>query len=104
MIYFVLGEKSDVSVQTTLRETSSENTCDKKGVIDNTSATNLDRQTTNKQTAPQQVESVQPDISHVEKICPVCSLAFSNDIAFMDFQRHVVDHFVAEDHPEYEVL
>lgn len=49
-------------------------------------------------------DSLQPDISDVEKICPVCSLTFTNDTTFMEFQNHVVEHFVVEDHPDYEVV
>lgn len=54
--------------------------------------------------ANEQEENLQPDISAVEKICPVCSWTFSDDITFMEFQHHVVEHFIAEDHPEYDVL
>lgn len=52
----------------------------------------------------QSEDSLQPDISDIDKICPVCSLAFSNDITFIEFQNHVVEHFIAEDQPEYEVI
>lgn len=58
----------------------------------------------NQQSITVEQDNLQPDISDVEKICPVCSLAFSSDIGFMEFQNHVVEHFVAEDHPDYEVV
>lgn len=62
------------------------------------------RAAANETTVPQQETNQQPDLSDLEKICPVCSLAFTNDITFIEFQNHVVEHFVADDHPEYEVL
>lgn len=70
---------------------------------------NLDRSTTSPTAQSRQIpaepeDSLQPDITNTEKICPVCCLAFSDDITFMEFQHHVVEHFVAEDQPEYEVV
>lgn len=85
-IFHFLGTKSDVAVQT-VKESFAESRSD-----------------TVQPVAPQQERNPQPDLSDVEKICPVCSLAFTNDITFIEFQNHVVEHFVADDHPEYEVL
>lgn len=42
--------------------------------------------------------------SEEESICPVCCLIFSSNSDISQFHQHVESHFIADDHPDYNVL
>lgn len=42
-----------------------------------------------------------PDL---DKICPICSVAFYSDTDFATYLIHVESHFISSDHPDYDVL
>lgn len=58
----------------------------------------------NESTASLQGEVSQPDITAMEKMCPICCLLFNSNTTYLEFEGHVVEHFVAEEQPDYEVL
>lgn len=44
-----------------------------------------------------------PQNSSNDKICPVCCLSLPGE-SDVSFHRHVEEHFITDDHPDYNVL
>lgn len=43
-------------------------------------------------------------ISDVDMMCPICCLTFQSSSDIAQFHQHVEAHFIADDHPDYNIL